>query len=316
MTDNTPATAADIPLRRAQDAVQTAQHDARLRPIVTPFLDKDSSTFSYVVQDPSSSACAVIDCVMGFDLASGTVHAGTAKMLLDFVETHRLDVQWLLETHLHADHLSAAPFVQQRAGGKLVIGARVTESQAVFATRFNTGPSFRADGSQFDILLGDGESFPIGALQAHVLHVPGHTPGCIAYVIGDVVFVGDTLFMPDVGTARCDFPGGCARALHASIQRIFSLPGSTRMFMCHDYPPSGRSALRCETTVDEQRASNIHIHDGIAEEAFVHLRNTRDATLAPPRLMLPALQINMRAGHLPPAEDNGTAYLKIPLKSI
>ena len=236
--------------------------------------------------------------------------------MIDYVTSHNLKVMWLLETHAHADHLSAAPYLQQKLGGKIAIGEHITTVQQVFGKLFNAGTEFERDGSQFDALFKDGDTFTIGNLPVTVMHVPGHTPACLAYVVGEAVFVGDTMFMPDYGTARADFPGGDARALFRSLRRILALPPETRLFMCHDYLPKGRSEYVWETTVAAEREGNIHAHDGITEDEFVAMREARDATLDMPRLILPSVQVNMRAGHLPPPDDNGITYLKLPVNAV
>lgn len=284
------------------------------KPEVFPFFDKDTATFSYVVKDPSSSACAVIDAVMDIDYPSGTISFRGADKIVDFIQRNGLTVEWLIETHVHADHLSAAPYIQQKTGGKLAIGEQITVVQNAFGKVFNAGTEFKRDGSQFDHLFKDGERYRIGALEGLAMHTPGHTPACMTYVIGDAAFVGDTLFMPDQGTARADFPGGNARTLYHSIMKVLSLPDTTRLFMCHDYPE--KREVEYETTVAQEKAANIHVHDGIDEDAFVARREARDATLAMPRLILPSLQVNMRAGHLPPADDNGMVYLKLPINAF
>lgn len=289
--------------------------DTIAKPDVKGFFDPATSTVSYVVADPATGRAAIIDPVLDFDPKSGRTDTKSADGLIDCVRSHGLIVDWLLETHAHADHVSAAPYLKERLGGAIAIGEHITAIQEMFGRIFNAEPEFRTDGSQFDRLLEDGETFRIGSLEAHVLHVPGHTPACVAYAIGNAVFVGDTLFMPDYGTARTDFPGGDARALYRSIRKILSCPSETRLFLCHDYPPSGREP-KWETTVTEQRANNIHIHDGIDEDSFVRMRSERDKSLSMPVLLLPAVQINMRAGHLPPPEDNGISYLKIPLNLL
>ena len=282
---------------------------------VQSFFDPATWTVSYVVYEKEGSACAIIDSVLDYDAKSGRTRTTSADKLVEFVQQKNLRVDWILETHAHADHLSAAHYLRAKLGGKIAIGAAITDVQDVFKGIFNLEPAFRPDGHQFDRLLRDGETFAIGALTAEALSVPGHTPACMAYRVGDTVFVGDTLFMPDVGTARCDFPGGDAHSLYRSVRRLLSLPAETRLFMCHDYPPEGRSAL-WETTVAEQRASNIHVHDGVSEEDFVKMRTARDATLEMPVLILPSVQINIRAGEMPPKEDNGVSYLKIPLNAL
>ncbi len=286
-----------------------------LKPQVHGIFDKATWTVTYVVHNGSGTAAAIIDSVLDYDPKSGRTRTDSADKVIDYVKTLDLKVQWILETHAHADHLSAAPYLKKKLGGKIGIGDQITRVQKVFKGIFNLEPEFRLDGSQFDALLKDGEAFPIGELSAKVMAVPGHTPACVAYQVGDAVFVGDTLFMPDVGTARCDFPGGDARALYASTRKLLSLPPQTRLFMCHDYPPNNRP-VAFETTVAEQRARNIHVHDGISEAAFVEMRTQRDATLEMPVLILPAVQINIRAGEMPPKEANGTAYVKIPINAL
>lgn len=284
-----------------------------MQPKVDAFFDPATFTYSYVVSDPTTKHCAIIDSVLDYDPASGRTSFASADRLIAHVHEHKLTVDWLLETHVHADHLSAAPYLKRELGGKLGIGANITVVQNTFGKLFNAGCEFATDGSQFDHLFADGDTFTIGSIKAHALHTPGHTPACMTYVIGDAGFVGDTLFMPDYGTARCDFPGGSAHTLYQSIRKLFSLPGETRLFMCHDYKAPGRDNYRFETTVAEERAHNVHVHEGISEEDFVAMRSKRDATLGMPTLILPSVQVNMRAGQLPPAEENGTRYLKIPL---
>ncbi|ANQ85660.1 metallo-beta-lactamase superfamily protein [Azoarcus olearius] len=277
------------------------------------FFDPASATFSYVVFETDGADCAIIDSVLGYDAASGRTSTTAADRILAFVEAHRLRVQWLLETHAHADHLSAAAYLRRRSGGRIGISARIGEVQSTFREAFSLEPEFRIDGSQFDHLFEDGERFFIGSLPAVAMQVPGHTPADLAYRIGDdAVFVGDTLFMPDVGTARCDFPGGDPALLYRSIRRLLSLPPATRLFLCHDYPPPGRAAA-CETTVGAQRAANIHVRDGIGEAEFAARRRARDATLGLPALIAPAIQVNIRAGELPPPDASGKRFLKIPL---
>ncbi|MDP1740278.1 MAG: MBL fold metallo-hydrolase [Polaromonas sp.] len=282
---------------------------------IESFFDPATWTVSYVAYEKEGSACAIIDSVLDYDAKSGRTRTTSADKLVEFVQQKKLRVDWILETHAHADHLSAAHYLRAKLGGKIAIGAAITDVQNVFQGIFNLEPGFRPDGHQFDHLLRDGETFAIGALTAEALSVPGHTPACMAFRVGDAVFVGDTLFMPDVGTARCDFPGGDAHSLYRSMRKLLSLPVETRLFMCHDYPPEGRSAL-WETTVAEQRAGNIHVHDGVSEEDFVRMRTARDATLEMPVLILPAVQVNIRAGEMPPPEDNGVSYLKIPLNAL
>ncbi len=287
-----------------------------MRPVVQGFFDPVTFTASYVVQDPGSSACAIIDSVMDFDQASGRTHTKSAGKILAYIRSHDLQVRWIIETHVHADHLTAAPFLQAQLGGKTVIGAPVTIVQEAFRKIFNTGPDFPFDGSQFDRLLQDGEKLSIGGLELLAMHTPGHTPACMTYLAGDAAFIGDTMFMPDYGTARADFPGGDARALYRSIRKILALPSETRLFLCHDYQTADRKEFVWETTIAAQKAGNVHVHDGISEEDFVKMRTARDATLNMPALILPSVQINMRAGHFPPAEANGVSYLKLPLNYL
>jgi len=284
-------------------------------PDITAFFDEASNTISYVVRDPNGSACAIIDSVLDFDFASGRTDRQSADKLIKFVQENKLDVQWLLESHVHADHLSAAPYIQEKVGGKIGIGSRITDVQETFGKIFNEGTEFQRDGSQFDKLFVEGDTFHIGQLRGDVLHTPGHTPACLTYVVEDAAFVGDTLFMPDGGTARADFPGGDARTLYQSIQKILALPDQTRMFVCHDYAPNGREFL-WETSVAAQRAANIHVGNNVAEDSFVDMRQTRDASLAMPRLIMPSIQVNMRAGHMPEAEENGATYLKVPIQGL
>ena len=282
-------------------------------PEVHGFFDEPTNTVSYVAVDPATRRCALIDSVLDYDPAAGTTDHRSADRMLAFVRAHALTVEWILETHVHADHLSAAPYLKERVGGRLGIGAQITVVQDVFGKIFNAGTAFQRDGSQFDRLFEDGDAFVLGSIPARALHTPGHTPACMTYLIGDAAFVGDTLFMPDYGTARCDFPGGDARQLYRSIQKIFALPDATRLFLCHDYKAPGRDTYRWETTVAEEKRHNVHVHEGVGEDAFVAMRTARDRTLGMPRLILPSVQVNMRAGQMPPPEDNGTRYLKIPL---
>jgi glyoxylase-like metal-dependent hydrolase (beta-lactamase superfamily II) len=285
------------------------------KPIVHGIFDANTSTVTYVVYDKPGSSCAIIDPVLDYDPKSGRTSHASADKVVAFVRAQNLTVQWISETHAHADHLSAGSYLKQRLGGKLAIGEHITGVQSVFAKIFNLESSFKQDGSQFDVLLADGAEIAVGELVGHTVFVPGHTPACVAYQFDDAVFVGDTMFMPDVGTARCDFPGGDAGALYHSVQKILSLPPETRLFMCHDYPPTERE-IRFETTVAEQRAHNIHVHAGVTELEFIAMRTKRDATLEMPVLILPAVQINIRAGELPPKESNGVAYVKIPLNVL
>lgn len=287
-----------------------------MNPEVEAFFDQDTYTYSYLVRDPQSRSCALVDSVLNFDPASGNTSTASADQMISRVQELGLTVEWILETHVHADHLSAAPYLKSKLGGKLGIGAEITQVQQVFANLFNTGADFARDGSQFDQLFAEGDVFHIGQLQCQVIHTPGHTPACLTYLMGDAAFVGDTLFMPDYGTARCDFPGGNAAILYHSIQKIFSLPESTRLFMCHDYLAPGRDEYQYETSVAEQKANNIHVGGGKTADEFVKMRTERDATLAMPRLILPSVQINMRAGQFPPPEANGVSYLKLPLNQF
>lgn len=284
-----------------------------MKPDVKAFFDEATFTVSYVVADPQSGRAAIIDSVLDFDPASGRTSKQAANRVISYVRERGLGIDWLLETHVHADHLSAAPYLKEELGGEVGIGGNITLVQETFGKLFNAGSEFARDGSQFDRLFRDGDRFGVGGIEARVLHTPGHTPACLTYVIGDAAFVGDTLFMPDYGTARCDFPGGDARQLFRSIQRIFELPPETRLFMCHDYKAPGRDEYRWETTVAAERRENIHLREGVSEDAFVAMRTARDKTLAMPRLILPSVQVNMRAGALPPAEANGVRYLKLPL---
>ena len=284
-------------------------------PEVKAFFDNDSNTVSYVVTDPATKKAAIIDSVMDFDYASGTISYDHADMIIEYVTTQKLDVEWLIETHVHADHLSAAPYIQQKLGGKLGISDRISEVQKVFGKIFNAGTEFERDGSQFDQLFADRDCYKIGELDGVAIATPGHTPSCMVHLIGDAVFVGDTLFMPDGGTARADFPGGDARTLYQSIQKILAQPDETRIFVCHDYAPNGREFL-WETTVGAQRANNIHVGNNASEDGFVKMREKRDASLAMPRLIMPSIQVNMRAGHMPDAEENGATYLKVPIQGL
>ncbi len=280
---------------------------------IQPFFDPATSTYSYVVSDPQTQRCAIIDPVLDYDAAAGRVGHASARRIVDYVREQGLTVEWLLETHLHADHLSASAWLKGELGGRVAIGANTSRVQRTFAGLLNLGAEFPCDGSQFDHLFGDGERFFIGELEAEALHTPGHTPACMTYRIGDAAFVGDTLFMPDYGTARCDFPGGDARQLYRSIQRLFALPGETRLFMCHDYLAPGRDEHQHETSVAREREDNVHVHQGVGEDAFVAMRQERDATLKAPALIWPSIQVNMRGGMLPEAEANGVRYLRIPL---
>jgi len=284
-------------------------------PRVVSFFDPDTYTGTHVVIDEGSKHCAIVDCVLDYDPKSGMTSTASADALITWVRGEGLTVDWILETHVHADHLSAAPYLQEALGGKTAIGSAVTVVQGVFKGLFNVEDSFPTDGSQFDVLFDDGAAFSIGELSCHVLHTPGHTPACVTYAVGDALFVGDTLFAPDYGTARCDFPGGDAKVLFQSVKKLLAYPPETRIFLCHDYLPGGRE-LQLETSVAAERESNIHVHEGIDEASFVTMRTERDATLSMPVLILPSVQVNMRAGALPPAEDNGMRYLKIPLNAF
>lgn len=300
-------------LENASAIVRNALAGAGRAPAVMSFFDEATGTVSHVVHDPATGAAAIVDSVLDFDPAAGRTSFASADAIIGYVKAEKLSVSWLLETHAHADHLSAAPYLREKLGGTLAIGREIIQVQNVFGKIFNEGTAFARDGSEFDRLFDDGDTFGIGDLQAIALHVPGHTPADLAYVIGDAVFTGDTLFMPDYGTARADFPGGDSRQLFRSIRRLMALPERTRMFHCHDYKAAGRDRFAWETTVGAQRTGNVHVHEGVSEDDFVAMRDARDATLPMPRLILPAIQVNMRGGHLPDPESNGTRYLKIPL---
>lgn len=287
-----------------------------MSPEVTAFFDEATFTVSYVVRDPMSKKCAIVDSVLDFDYASGHTDTRSADEVIAFVKDKEYEVEWILETHVHADHLSAAPYIQEQVGGKIGIGEKIKVVQDTFGKVFNEGTEFQRDGSQFDQLFSQGDSFHIGQLRGDVLHTPGHTPACLTYVIGDAAFVGDTLFMPDFGTARCDFPGGSSETLYSSIQKILALPDETRIFVGHDYKAPGREVYAWETTVGEQKAKNIHVGAGNDKDKFVEMRDARDATLAMPRLIIPSLQVNMRAGQMPEPEDDGDVYLKVPVNKL
>jgi len=287
-----------------------------MQPRVKAFFDEATNTVSYVLNDPQGSACAIVDSVLDFDHASGRTNTQSADRIIDWIRAEGLQCAWILESHVHADHLSAAPYLQEQLGGKIGIGAQITMVQETFGKVFNEGTEFQRDGSQFDALFEDGDHFMIGQMRGEVLHTPGHTPACLTYVIGDAAFVGDTLFMPDFGTARCDFPGGSSKQLFQSIQRILSLPDETRIFVGHDYKAPGRDEYAWETTVGEQKALNIHIAEGKSIEEFTSMRDARDATLAMPRLILPSLQVNMRAGQMPEPDEDGDVFLKLPLNKL
>ena len=289
--------------------------DLNVKPEVVAFFDEPTNTVSYVVKDPNSDACAVIDSVMDIDYAAGRITYDGADEIIEYIRSNGWKLEWIIETHVHADHLSAAPYIQQKIGGKLGIGENITIVQDTFGKIFNEGTEFQRDGSQFDQLFKDGDSYTIGTMTAYAMHTPGHTPACMTHVIGDAACVGDTLFMPDGGSARADFPGGDARELYRSIMRVLELPGEMRLFICHDYGPNGRD-IKWETTVAEEREHNIHVHSGVTEDEFVAVREARDATLAMPKLIIPSLQVNMRAGQLPPKDRDGKTYLKVPVNQL
>ncbi|GAB5499931.1 MAG: MBL fold metallo-hydrolase [Pseudohongiellaceae bacterium] len=294
----------------------SGQPATALRPLVKHFFETDTNTFSYVVKDPDSDACAIVDSVLNYDMASSSVDHDSADEIIRYVQDNKLRVEWIIETHVHADHLTAAPYIQERVGGKIGIGEDVTTVQSTFKKIFNIKDEFQPDGQQFDHLFKDGEHYSIGNLDAFVIHTPGHTPACMTHVIGDAAFVGDTLFMPDAGTARADFPGGDAAQLFDSIHKILALPEETRIFMCHDYGTTDRDQLLFETTVAAERDDNIHVNQSVPRSKFVEMRTARDKTLGMPHLILPSLQINMRAGHFPATEDNGLVYLKLPVDAF
>ncbi|KUJ76309.1 MBL fold metallo-hydrolase [Ruegeria marisrubri] len=290
--------------------------ERRMTPFVKAFFDEATFTVSYLVREPEGRACAIIDSVLDFDHAAARTDTASADAIIDYVKSEDLKVEWILESHVHADHLSAAPYLQEQLGGKIGIGKNITIVQETFGKVFNEGTEFQRDGSQFDALFSEGDSFHIGQMRGDVLHTPGHTPACLTYVVGDAAFVGDTLFMPDFGTARCDFPGGSSETLYKSIQKILALPDETRIFVGHDYKAPGRDEYAWETTVGEQKALNIHIGQGKSIEEFVRMRDARDATLGMPRLILPSLQVNMRAGHMPPPDEQGDVFLKLPVNKL
>ncbi len=296
-------------------ATATAAGERR-KPVVKPFFDESTFTASYVVHDPATNRAAIIDSVLNFDQASGRTSFASADAIIAYVEAEALIVDWLLETHVHADHLSAAPYLQEKLGGELVIGAEIVTVQNVFGKIFNEGSRFTRDGSQFDRMLVDGDTLMIGEIPLIALHVPGHTPADMAYVIGDALFTGDTMFMPDYGSARADFPGGDARQLYRSVRRLMQMPDETRVFLCHDYKAPGRDSFAWETTMLAQRTGNVHIHEGVSEDDFVTMRTQRDATLSMPKLILPSIQVNMRGGRLPEPEEDGASYLKLPLNKL
>jgi glyoxylase-like metal-dependent hydrolase (beta-lactamase superfamily II) len=286
------------------------------KPQVKGFFDEATFTISYVVADPDTKRCAIIDSLLDFDQASGRTGTSSADRLIGHVREHSLTCEWIIDTHVHADHLTAAPYIQQQLGGRTAIGDHISAVQHVFKAIFNEDKSFHTDGRQFNHLFKDGETYRIGNLQGRAIHTPGHTPACMSHLIGDALFVGDTIFMPDFGTARCDFPGGDAGTLFDSIQKLFALPDETRVFLCHDYKAPGRDEFVWETTIGDEKAANIHVRTGTAREDFIAMRTARDATLAMPKLILPSVQINMRAGEMPPPEDNGQRYMKLPINAL
>ncbi len=306
----------DPALASATSIVEAAIADSSKRPTIAGFFDENTYTVSYVVHDAETNEAAIIDSVLDYDQASGRTAFRSADLIIEYVTSKNLKVTWLIETHAHADHISAAPYLQEKLGGKLAIGKDIVRVQEAFGKIFNAGTEFQRDGSQFDHLFSDGETFSIGSLEALALHVPGHTPADMAFIIGDAAFVGDTLFMPDFGTARTDFPGGDAHDLYRSIRRLLDLPRDTRLFMCHDYKAPGRDEYAWETTVGLQRDHNVHMKDGVTEDAFVEMRTSRDKTLAMPVLIMPSVQLNIRGGRLPDPEDNGVSYIKIPVNAL
>ena len=306
----------DQALTHASAQIERARADTAKRPTIAGFFDEATYTISYVVHDPATSEAAIIDSVLDYAPNSGRTSFGSADLIIEYVETNNLKVMWLIETHAHADHISAAPYLQEKLGGKLSIGKDIVRVQDVFGKLFNAGTDFERDGSQFDHLFADGETFKVGELEGIALHVPGHTPADMAFIIGDAAFVGDTIFMPDFGTARADFPGGDARQLFQSIRRLLSLPDDTRLFLCHDYKAPGRDEYAWETTVGQQRKENVHVKDGVTEDEFVEMRTSRDKTLDMPTLIMPSVQVNIRGGRLPEPEDNGVSYIKIPVNAV
>ena len=287
-----------------------------MKPGVKAFFDEETYTVTYVVTDPTGNSCAIIDPVLDFDQASGRTSTGSADRVLEFIDSNGLEVRWILETHVHADHLSGAAYLKSKTGGRTGTGGFITGVQATFKDVFKLGDEFMPDGEQFDCLLDDGELLELGTMDIRVMHTPGHTPSCVTFVVGDAAFVGDTLFMPDYGSARADFPGGDAAELYRSIRRILTLPAATRVFLCHDYKAPGRDIYQWETTVEAQRTSNIHIHDGIDEQAFVEFRSRRDSELGMPKLIVPSIQVNIRAGEMPPADESGVVFLKLPVNVL
>lgn len=308
--------AADKALADAKSQIARARDSKALRPSIAGFFDEATFTVSYVVHDPLRGEAAIIDSVLDYEAASGRTSYGSADRIIEYIHKNNLKVIWLIETHAHADHISAAPYLQEKLGGKLAIGAEIIRVQEVFGKLFNAGTDFERDGSQFDHLFTDGETFCLGAIEGIALHVPGHTPADMAFIIGDAAFVGDTIFMPDFGTARADFPGGDARQLFQSIRRLLALPEETRLFLCHDYKAPGRDEFAWETTIGQQRRENVHVKDGVSEDEFVAMRTSRDKTLAMPNLIMPSVQVNIRGGRLPEPEDNGVSYIKIPVNAV
>jgi glyoxylase-like metal-dependent hydrolase (beta-lactamase superfamily II) len=306
----------DPALSRAAEIIEQASGDKSARPSIAGLFDEATNTVTYIVHDPASGEGAIIDSVLDFEAASGRTSNGPADLVIEYVRRHELKIAWILETHAHADHISAAPYLQERLGGKLGIGREIIRVQEVFGKLFNAGTDFERDGSQFDHLFEDGETIALGAIEGIVLHVPGHTPADMAFIFGDAAFVGDTIFMPDFGTARADFPGGDAAQLYRSIRRLLSLPDETRLFLCHDYKAPGRDEYAWETTVRQQREENVHVRDGVTEEEFVAMRTGRDRQLAMPKLIMPSVQVNIRGGRLPDPEDNGVSYIKIPVNAV
>ena len=309
-------TSSDSILDAAAAQIARASEAKDKRPSIAGFFDEATNTVSYVIHDPATNEAAIIDSVLDYDPAAGRTSHGSADLIVEYVQVNGLKVTWLIETHAHADHISAAPYLQEKLGGKLAIGREIIRVQEVFGKLFNAGTDFERDGSQFDHLFDDGETFRLGEIEAVALHVPGHTPADYAYIFGDAAFVGDTIFMPDFGTARADFPGGDARQLYQSIQRLLSLPEDTRLFLCHDYKAPGRDEYAWETTVGQQRRENVHVKEGTSEDEFVEMRTARDKTLAMPKLIMPSVQVNIRGGRLPEPEDNGVSYIKIPVNAV
>ncbi len=306
----------DTAMENATTQIRRALDDKALRPSIAGFFDEATNTISYVVHDPATNEAAIIDSVLDYDAAAGRTSNGSADLIIEYVTKNDLTVTWLIETHAHADHISAAPYLQEKLGGRLAIGREIIRVQEVFGKLFNAGTDFQRDGSQFDHLFDDGETFKLGTLEGIALHVPGHTPADMAFIIGDAAFVGDTIFMPDFGTARADFPGGDARQLYQSIKRLLSLPEDTRLFLCHDYKAPGRDEYAWETTVGQQKRENVHVKEGTSEDDFVEMRTARDKTLAMPKLIMPSVQVNIRGGRLPEPEDNGVSYIKIPVNAV